>query len=97
MVRVFISYSHTDCGFVDRLTTELKQHGIEVWHDAKEIVVGDSITARVEQGISKSDFFSLVLSRKSSHRPWVLREYQTALHLQLSNNGADLLPIIRST
>ena len=55
--QLFISYSHVDSSFVAKLSHDLQKAGIEVWFDTKEIRVGDSITMKVEEGISKFEFF----------------------------------------
>ena len=40
---VFISYSHSDKEFVDKLAAQLIQHNARVWVDRWELNVGDSI------------------------------------------------------
>jgi len=92
---VFISYSHEDTKFTHNLAKDLEKAGLKVWLDEKEISVGDSITEKVEEGISKSDFFCLVLSESSVSSNWVQREYRTALNAQLSSgNTPRILPLI---
>lgn len=93
--RVFISYAHDDGAFVGRLRDELESRGADVWIDEKDISVGESISQRVEEGLTSSSFFCLVLSASSISRPWVRREYGSALHIQLSdpNRGLKVLPI----
>lgn len=93
--RVFISYAHADAEFVRRLRAELESRGVDVWVDEKEVLVGDSITQKIEQGLATSDFFCLVLSPTSVTRPWVQREYRSALSIQLSqqDGGIRILPI----
>lgn len=86
-MRVFISYSIVDQKFVDRLCSELEVRGVDVWRDSKDIQVGDSIVAKIEEGIEKSQYFCLVLSEASVRHPWILREYRTALNRQLATNG----------
>ena len=80
-LRVFISYSHADGDFVARLRTDLEARGVDVWLDAKSILVGDSISDAVERALTSAGFVCLVLSANSVTRPWVQREYRTALML----------------
>jgi hypothetical protein len=54
--RVFISYSHADSPFVDRLAADLQAAEIDVWVDRWEVKVGDSIINRINSGIHESDF-----------------------------------------
>ena len=92
---IFISYAHEDSEFAYRLCYELESRGITVWLDKKNIEVGDSIVKGIEDGMGISNFFCLVLSSTSVTRPWVLREYRTALNIQLTTSGKamQILPI----
>jgi hypothetical protein len=95
-IKVFISYARADSPFVERLCAELEARNLQIWLDVKDIKVGDSIVSRIEDGIRDSDVFCLILSPASSSRPWVLKEYRTALNRQLSTDGKDIriLPIL---
>lgn len=93
--KVFISYSHRDKKFVERITNDLENQGLHAWVDEKEIKVGDSISKELEEGISKADFFCLVISKNSAQSKWVEREYRLALNKQLSSGGIPkILPIL---
>jgi DNA-binding response OmpR family regulator len=98
---VFISYSHKDKKFVNRLIGNLKnavdlnQGKLEIWIDKDEIKVGDSISKKVENGINACDFFCLVISGNSLESRWVEREYRAAFNKQVSSNGVPvILPIL---
>lgn len=94
-VKVFISYSHKDKVFVDRLALDLKSKGMDVWVFEKKIKVGESIIQKVEEGIARCDYFCLVISRHSVNSNWVKREYRTALNKQLSSGTTPtILPIL---
>lgn len=92
---VFISYSHKDPQFVSKLSSYLELRGASMWIDSKNITVGYSISKAVEDALSLSDFFCLVLSLESVQRPWVQPEYRAALTMQLSSQGnrPRILPI----
>jgi hypothetical protein len=93
--QIFISYSHSDSKFVNRLTSDLEKEGNSAWLDKKEIEVGDSISKKIEEGISKCDFFCLVISGHSVNSNWVEREYRTALNAQLSSGTTPkILPLL---
>jgi hypothetical protein len=95
MPHVFISYSHADHDFVSRLASALTSYGVDVWMDDKDIQVGDSIIAAVEEGLRGADAVCLVLSQTSIEAPWVRREYRTALSLQLKapEGSPRILPL----
>ena len=47
---VFISYSHSDADFVDRLAAQLVLNKARVWIDRRELTVGDSILDTCHNG-----------------------------------------------
>lgn len=92
---VFLSYSHRDTAFVDRLVPALERRGIEVWRDVKQIRGGQSITKRVEDGLRKADYYLLVLSTNSLGSPWVDLEYRTALNMSISLKKTEwIIPVV---
>lgn len=95
MRKIFISYSHMDKKRVNRLVIDLEDNNLNVWRDEKKIKVGDSITRKVEQGISECDFFCLVLSKHSVDSKWVDLEYRTAQNIRLTTGiNLKILPIL---
>ena len=56
--RVFVSYSHEDKEFVDKLITDLSNASVQIWIDRWEIKIGDSIMEKVASGIQENDYFS---------------------------------------
>jgi len=91
--RVFISYSYQDKEFVEWLKNELQGLGLEIWYDQAEIQVGDSIKAKVSEGIQSSSAFILVLSNSSKNSDWVRYEMNSALLLNAIKKGIAILPI----
>jgi len=80
MSKVFISYSSKDKEFVKQLATDLRmREGIDAWLDQWEINPGDKIPEMIEAGLSKADFFILVLSPDSVNSQWIEYERQTWL------------------
>jgi hypothetical protein len=68
---------------------------VRVWRDEKEIGVGESITAGVEDGLRKADYFLLVLSANSVNSAWVEMEYRTALIVALRRKRLGMiLPVV---
>lgn len=91
--RVFISYASADMKWVNRFAKDLAHLGVETWLDRKDILPGDEIVTRIEQGIATCNIFCLVLSSSSVKRPWVRREYVTAMHAQLSGGSIRIIPL----
>jgi hypothetical protein len=62
---VFISHSHQDKDFVDKLATHLIMANAHVWVDRWEIKVGESILNRVQNVIDGASAVLFVLSKAS--------------------------------
>lgn len=91
--RVFISYSYQDKEFVEWLKTELQDLGLDIWYDESEILVGDNIQKKVNEGIQSSSAFILVLSNSSKNSDWVRYEMNSAILLNAIKKGISILPI----
>lgn len=90
----FISYSHKDAPFVDRLAEDLVASGVGVWLDRWEIRVGDSISDRIQLGLQESDYLLVVLSPNSVNSPWVREELNAARVRQLESRRVVVLPVL---
>lgn len=83
-MKAFISHSSEDKKFVQRLATDLRTHsGIDTWLDQWEINPGDRIPERIEEGLTETDIFILVLSPDSVNSRWVDYERQAWLTMQI--------------
>lgn len=91
---VFLSHSSKDKAFVSRLATDLKSRGVPVWFDQWELKVGDSLTEKIEQGISQSGWLAVVISRNSASSDWVQKELRAAQARELRDKNVFVLPII---
>ncbi len=92
--KVFISYSHVDRGFVEKLADDLARNRIIVWWDEWEIRVGDSLIQKIENGITNTSYLAVVLSAESVASAWVQEELRAALNRQLSERKTIVLPIL---
>jgi hypothetical protein len=83
-MKAFISHSSIDKPFVERLATDLRtREGIDAWVDKWEILAGDSIQAKIEEGLTNAGVFLLVLSPESVNSNWVSREREIWLNRQI--------------
>jgi hypothetical protein len=92
--KVFISYSHADRGFVEKLAYELAQNRIVVWWDEWEIRVGDSLLQKIEYGITNTSYLVVILSNNSVSSAWVQEELRAALTRQLAERKTIVLPVL---
>jgi len=93
-MKLFISYSHNDKDFVDKLGTKLTQKRIPVFIDRWELNVGESITGKIEDAITEASFLLVVLSKSSVASQWCKREINTGLVLELNKKRVVILPVL---
>lgn len=89
----FISYFSGDREFVKRLELDLRLREIKVWLDEAEIEIGDSITDKIQKGLTDSYSFMIVLSPEALARPWVKEELRAAYNLRLAGEF-KILPVL---
>ncbi|MGA7525185.1 MAG: toll/interleukin-1 receptor domain-containing protein [Acidobacteriaceae bacterium] len=75
----FVSYSHEDLEFAQRLASDLKSAGAAVWMDKLDIEPGAQWDCDVEQALNSCRQMLLVLSPRSAASPNVLDEIGVAL------------------
>jgi hypothetical protein len=91
---LFVSYSSKDKPFVERLAADLIRYGVKIWVDALEMRIGDSLNKKIQQGISSSGWLGIVLSPDSVVSPWVEKELNAALELELERQRVFVLPLL---
>jgi TIR domain/RAMP superfamily len=92
--RVMISYSHTDKNAARRLAADLQERGLDVWLDEREVLVGDSIHAKVAEGISGCDYLVALLSSVSLQSEWVREEINAVRMREKESKTVALLPVV---
>ena len=81
MYDVFMSYASEDRGVASRLAEKMRERGVAVWFDLFEISLGDSLSEKINEGLLKSNFGLLLVSKvflskiTIDSRNWVKREY----------------------
>jgi hypothetical protein len=93
-VTVFISYSHEDQAFVDRLSIALLNNNIKVWRDNYKIMPGDALSSRINAAINSASFFCVVLSQRSVTARWVEREVEASLLRVARGAPLVVVPIV---
>ena len=94
MANVFISHRGADAAEAEKLASEVRRRGHEVWLDTWNIHIGDSIIERINEGLSDSSYFVLCYSGSGILAPWMSREWMAALALQLNAQGIRVLPVL---
>ena len=90
---VIISHASEDkVGFADALYKELKNRGLKVWYDELSIEWGDSLRAKIDDGLKKSLFGIVVLSKYYIRKGWTQYELDGLFQSEMTN-GKKILPI----
>lgn len=92
---VFVSHAWEDKeSFVDEFVTCLKKLDLKVWYDKDQILWGDSMRKRIDEGLKKSTFGVAVLTPNyiAEGKYWTKAELDGLFQLE-SINGKTLLPI----
>lgn len=90
---VFISHASEDKDTVVRpLAISLKNKGLTVWYDEFELKIGDSLRRKIDQGLSKSKFGIVVISRSFIKKGWTNYELDGLMTKTISGQQI-LLPI----
>ena len=95
LANLFICHRKNDAASALRLARELEIFGHNVWFDEWRIDVGDSIVARIDEGLLNAGYVLLCHS-SSDMSEWVNREWQSTLARQLSGHAVKLLPVLLS-
>lgn len=90
---LFLSYSRRDRDLAERLAGDLKARGFKVWWDSWEMEAGDSLPRRIEEAVSRSACFGILLSPDAVASRWVRAELDLALTMEIEG-GLKILPIL---
>ena len=91
---LFISYSHEDRDFVDRLAIELVKARASVWLDRWELRIGDSLLDRIQDAIERAEALLVVLTRASVDSEWCRRELNAGTVRELEEAQVLVFPIL---
>ena len=92
---VFLCHAGEDkLSVVEPLRAALKAAGISSWYDRDELVLGDNLLAKVQEGIRISRFVVVVLSKHSAGKPWPEAELNAALGIETSSGKVKVLPVL---
>ena len=86
---LFISYSHADSPFVDKMETHLNAKGIRFWRDVHHAIAG-RLEKQIDRAIQHNPIVLVILSESSIKSDWVEHEVRTARELE-KETGRDVL------
>jgi hypothetical protein len=89
----FISYSHHDEAFAERLHDALQGKGVRCWYAPEDIQGGKKIYDQIDEAIRNHDKLLLILSEHSMNSEWVKTELANARRREVTQNRRMLFPI----
>jgi hypothetical protein len=93
---IFISHASEDKATVARpLADALRKAGARVWLDDHELTVGDSLTEKIDEGLSRSQFGVVVISPAFLAKRWPRREL-AGLRAREEDGAKIVLPVWHS-
>lgn len=94
MSKIFLSHTSTDKPFVRKFAADLRNNGHTVWIDEAEINIGDSLIAKIREGLDSVDYIAAVLSQASIQSEWVKKELEIASNKEIKEKRVIVLPLI---
>lgn len=96
MPKVFVSYSHSDSEFVDKLIGDLEfATELDVSIDKCCLRPGDSLT-KIFDEIGESDFLVPIISCHSVESRWCQKEVNVAIVKEIEEHSFKVVPVIKS-
>jgi hypothetical protein len=90
---VFISHASEDKDtFVRQLADTLEKLKVKIWFDEFSLKVGDSLSKSIDDGLQKSKFGIVVISKNFLEKRWTDYEYRSLLSKE-DNGKKVILPI----
>jgi hypothetical protein len=90
---LFISYSHKDEAFAERLHSDLQASGVRCWYAPEDMPGGKKLHVEIDSAIRMHDKLLLILSEHSMKSEWVKTEISKARMRELKEKRQVLFPI----
>lgn len=92
---VFLCHASEDKADVARpLYGYLTTQGISCWLDEAEIAWGESIVAKIQDGLARARYVIVILSPHLLQKKWAQKELRSALALELASDRTVVLPLL---
>jgi hypothetical protein len=95
---VFICHASDDKeNVVEPIFHHLDSAGIRCWYDRGEIMWGDSVVGKINEGLRSSRFVIVVVSPALLKKAWATREMNAALSQEIDSGETRVLPLVVGT
>jgi len=93
-IDLFISHSSEDKESIARpLYHALKDNGFSVWFDEAELLLGDSLRRRIDDGLARCRYGIVILSPSFLEREWPKRELDGLVARETTSGHSSILPV----
>jgi uncharacterized protein YjbI with pentapeptide repeats len=89
----FISYSHKDEAFAERLWEKLQANNVRCWYAPHDLPIGAKMRTSIDEAIRFHEKLLIVLSRRSVQSDWVEHEVEHALDREKKEKRLILFPV----
>lgn len=91
---LFVSHASEDKeSFVRPLVEVLLRHNLSVWFDSATLKLGDSLRAKIDQGLARSRYGLVVLSPAFFAKNWPMQELNGLVARETASGTKAILPI----
>jgi hypothetical protein len=90
---VFVSHSHRDNAFTQRLVNDLRTAGADVWVDMTEVAY-DSFVRQINEGMKSCQWLVLIMTPASLASPWVQLQVDAAIARVVQKRMRGIVPIV---
>lgn len=94
MSKVFLSYSHKDFDFVEKLYQRLVRDGVECFFDRESIAWGSNWVIELEKGLDECDVVVLVLTPDYFTSEWTAIEHSSVRTNDPAGLGKKICPVL---
>lgn len=92
---VFICHSHVDkATYANPLNEALNAQGVSCWIDEAQILPGESIVEKVNEGLRTSRFIVVIITASFMERRWPQKELNAALSKEIRTGDVAVVPIL---
>ena len=91
---IFISYSHENKEFVDKLAMQLVHRNVNIWLDRWELNIGDSIIDKVQEAVDGASALLVIMSKASISSEWCKRELSSGFLRELEERRVVVMPVL---
>jgi hypothetical protein len=93
----FICHASEDKKKVARpLAEQLESHGLKIWYDEFSLHTGDSLSEKIDEGLTYSKHGIIIVSKNFFKKRWPKKEYYALMNRHVNSNKRIILPIRHS-